>query len=382
MQFRDIIGHKEAIARLRAMADRRQLPHALLFHGPSGVGKTAVARAFIQYLYCTARHDGDSCGRCPECLQTSKLNNPDVHYIFPVLKNARHPRGLSEEYSEEWAEMLEKYPYMPAEKWLQIIDAGNSVPKIYVDESKELLRMSSLSSYGNGYKIFMIWEPEKMNPETANKLLKVIEEPFSDTLFILVSNNPGALMPTIRSRLQAIEFTPLPDSEITEYLVRNGKTLEEAQSLARIAKGNMNRASQLALEGGEPEEFRNAFIGVMRACYARKMTELKAYADTFAAYGREKSVRLLDYFARMVRESFISNLRCKALEAMTPEEESFVARFGPFINEANVAEMEREIDEARNDITRNANQKIVFFDFLISLTRLIRLNGMNAAKSR
>lgn len=375
MRFKEIIGHRNEIEKLTAMADGGRLPHALLLHGPAGIGKTRVARAFLQYLYCTDRRGGDSCGHCPACLQTEKLNNPDIHYIYPVVKKTSPRKDISADYAEQWNEFILHNSYMPVEGWQDAIEAGNSRPAIYVTESEEIVRLASLSAYGNGYKAFLVWLPEKMNMEAANKLLKIIEEPFSDTLFILVSNSPGDIITTIRSRLQAVEFGPLHEDEIKEFLIRKGKSEKEAEALAKISKGNMNKATELAGSGGEMEEFRTDFITVMRACYARKMMELKSLADKFSGYGREKGIRLLDYFARMVRESFISNLQCPQLEAMTAEELEFVARFGPFINAANVEEMERETDRAREDISRNANQKIVWFDFLIELTRLIRTKG-------
>lgn len=374
MKFADITGHNEEKRRLRQMAQSGKIPHALLLHGPSGIGKTAVARAFIQYLYCENPTDDDSCGRCPSCLQTSRLNNPDVHYVYPVVKNAKHPNGLSADYAEEWSRFLEENPYMSPRLWHDAIEAGNSRPIIYVDESEEILRISSLSSYGKGRKVFLVWQPEKMNLDTANKLLKVIEEPFPDTTFILVSNNAGAIMPTILSRLQGIPLKPLPETDVIDFFIKNGKSRQEAESLARIAAGNMNTASQIAGADNEMSQFTGLFIDVMRAAYARKMTELKSLSDTFSDFGREKSLRLLEYFARMIRESFISNLGVSNLQAMTREESDFVKRFGPFINEANVEEMQRETDMAREDISRNANQKVVWFDYLIQLTRLIRTN--------
>lgn len=380
MNFGEITGHEEEKRRLASMADNSRLPHALLLHGPSGIGKTAIACAFVQYLYCTNRRNGDSCGKCPACVQTAALNNPDVHYIYPIIKRTKPSREISSDFSEEWKEMLEKHPYMPVEKWLDILDAGNSRPIIYVSESDEILRLSSLSSYGNAYKVFLVWQPEKMNVEAANKLLKVIEEPFEDTLFIFVSNNPGEIMPTIRSRLQDIEFKPLGDADIKTFLLNEGKSEEEASMLAKIARGNMNRVSMLADKEGETAAFAEDFIAVMRCAYARKMPELKELSDKFASYGREKSLRLLDYFARMIRESFISNLKCNPLKSMTPAEEKFVEKFGPFINEANVEEMSRETNRAREDISRNANQKIVWFDFMLEITKLIRTKGIAAAK--
>lgn len=374
MKFNDLPGHSGEKSKLASMADSGKLPHAILLHGPSGVGKMQCARAFVQYLFCTDRSGGDSCGRCPACLQTAKLNNPDVHYVFPIVKKDK--ADLSSNFTEEWKEFIDHHPYMPPEEWLDLIEAGNSRPMIHVTESEEILRQSSLSAYADGYKVFVIWQPEKMNADAANRLLKVIEEPFSDTLFILVSNSPGEILPTIRSRLQDVEFKALEPAEMTDWFRRHGKTTEEAVMLAKISKGNMNRALLLVDRESEFGDFTRDFMGIMRAAYARKMPELKNYADTFASYGREKSLRLLDYIARMLRESFISNLKCSYLEQMTEEERNFVARFGPFINASNVEEICRETDRARDDISRNANQKIVWFDFLIELTRLIRTKGM------
>lgn len=375
MKFGDIVGHKEGIAKLVSMADMKRIPHALLLHGPTGIGKMALARAFIQYINCSNPSGGDSCGQCPNCLQTAKLNNPDIHFIYPIIKRSSPSRTISSDYADEWREFISESPFMPVEGWLAKLEAGNSSPIIYKDESEEILRLSSLSSYGRGYKIFVIWQPEKMNEAAANKLLKVIEEPFRDTLFILVSNNPSELMPTIRSRLQDVAFKSLPEKDIIDFFVSRGKSPEEARSLSKIAAGNINKASELVSSEGEHSRFNSDFINVMRACYARKMVDLKNYADSFAGYGREKSLRLLDYFARMTRESFISNLKCEALEAMTVDEKKFVERFGPFINAANVEEICHEINRARNDISRNANQKIVWFDLFIELTRLIRTKG-------
>lgn len=378
MRFRDIIGHGQEIEKLVTMADNGRIPHALLLHGPSGVGKTRVARAFVQYLFCSERHDGDSCGRCPACLQASSLGNPDIHYIFPIVKKDKNDTAA--DFAEEWLEFMERSPYMSPEEWLDIIEAGNSRPMIHVTESEELLRQSSLSAYGDGRKVFVIWLPEKMNPDASNRLLKVIEEPFEDTLFILISNSPAEILPTVRSRLQGLEFRPLPDEDIAGFLRSAGKSAEEAEVLAGIAKGNMNRAAALVAEDGEYAAFAAVFMGVMRAAYARRMPELREYADTFAGYGREKAMRLLIYFARMVRESFISNLSCPSLETMTPSEKTFVGRFGPFINVANMEELLSQIDRAREDISRNANQKIVWFDFLVELTRLIRSQSAPQSK--
>lgn len=375
MRFSDITGHEVEKRKLTAMADSRKIPHALLLHGPAGIGKMAMARAFVQYIGCSNRQNGDSCGKCPACLQTAKLNNPDVHYIYPVTKKRNANRPLSTDFAEEWQEFITDFPYMPSEDWPRAIDAGNTQPMIYVTESDEILRVASLSAFGEGYKFFIVWQPEKMNPAAANKLLKILEEPFEDTVFIFVSNDPSEILPTVRSRLQSVEFPPMPDDEIIKFFVGKGKSVEEAHTLKTLAGGDMNLAAMLADTGGEYREFMDCFISVMRASYARNMIALRDLSSSFAAFGREKSIRLLNYFGRMIRESFISNLHHDRLLAMTPEERIFVKKFGPFIHAANVEEMISETDRAALDISRNVNQNIVWFDFMVQLTRLIRTHN-------
>ena len=371
MKFGDIIGHDEVKKHLISLAESGRIPHAILLHGPSGIGKMKLARAFAQYINCHNHKGNDSCGVCPNCIQTASLNNPDIHYIYPILKKkSDHP--VSSDYAPEWRTMIEENPYMSLEKWFEILDAGNAQPIIYVSESDEIIRISSLSTYGSRYKIFIVWLPEKMNLDTSNKLLKILEEPYEDTLFVFVSNNPGAIIPTINSRLQHIRVDSLPEQEIINYIESRGKSHEEAVGLAKIAQGNMIKASELSDYGGEMEEFSANFMDLMRNCYARKLPELRAQAEKFASFGREKSLRFLQYIGRMLRESFISNLKISSLSAMTPVENSFTQKFGPFINASNIQQIAGAVDNASEDILHNGNQKIIWFDLLLIITQHIR----------
>lgn len=372
MRFSDIRGHEDVKARLRQMADSGRIPHALLLYGAQGVGKTMLARAFAQYINCSRRHGGDSCGICPECRQTQALNNPDVHYIFPVIKKRKEKMPVSSDWSEEWGRMLSEHPWMEPESWNLVTEAGNTQPMIYVDDTDEIIKAAAMSSYSSDYKIFIVWQADKMGQEAANKLLKVLEEPFGDTIFIFLSNNVEALLPTIFSRLQRIEVPRMSDDETRQILLDAGYSAVTAAKIAVLAHGRPGAALAMASENSESREFADLYADAMRYAYAMKGDRMKSMSENLAALGREKCMRLLDYFSAQTRENFIYNLGVGELNSMTDREEAFSCKFAPFINVTNVEGINAEIDRARTDISRNANGKIVWFDLLLKLMVLLR----------
>jgi len=371
MKFSDIAGHKDTIQALRSMADSGKIPHAILLSGVSGIGKFRLARAFSQYVHCSNRQEGDSCGKCPSCLQHGKHNNPDLHFVFPVVK--RDGAQLSNDYIDQWKEMIDKWSYMPPEKWNDIIQAGNSQPAIFVTESEDIISRASLSAFQENFKIFLVWLPEKLRPEAANKILKIIEEPFDDTLFILVSNDDSRLLPTIFSRTQRFIMRPLDHAEISAHLrSHTGVDRQLADAASRIAEGSMAKAEELALHPDEIMEFASLFKETMRMAYALNAQSLKKISETVAAMGREKIIRFLSYCSRMTRENFIYNMAMPQISLMTPDEEQFSRRFAPFIHEGNVEGMADELARASGDIERNANAKIVLFDLMLLLSQWVR----------
>lgn len=372
MRFTDIAGHMDTVGALRSIVDSGKIPHAILLSGISGIGKFRLARAFAQYVHCRDRRDGDSCGVCPSCLQHRRHNNPDLHFVYPVVK--RDGAQVSTDFIDQWKTMLSEWSYMPPEKWNDLMQAGNSQPAIYVNESEDIVSKVSLSSYQENYKIFLIWLPEKLRPEAANKLLKVIEEPYEDTLFVLVSNDDSKLLPTIFSRTQRFNLLPLSESDITSHLVENkGIDPDLARAAAKIAEGSMGKAEELACHPDEILEFSSLFKETMRMAYALKATDLKSISENCAAMGREKLIRFLAYCSRMVRENFIYNMKMPQLSLLTPDEESFSLRFSPFIHEGNVEGLDSEISRAATDIERNANAKIVMFDLMLLLSQWVRM---------
>lgn len=373
MKFADIICNKEGIDSLRLLVDSNKIPHALLLSGSPGIGKMMTARAFIAYINCTNHTpDGDSCGVCPNCRQIDSLNHPDIHFIYPIYKNKTNGKIISSDYIEEWRRFLKESPYMDYPLWVRLMNSGNSQPQISVEEAADISSEAALSTFSAKYKIFLIWLPEKMNPQASNRLLKLIEEPHPDTLFICVSNDPGSILPTIYSRLQRIELRRPADGEIYEALKTKGMWDEKAAVFARLSEGSVLKALQFSELENENEEFSHIFRDVMRNAFSRKVVVLKNQSDRLADFGREKIQRLLDYFARMTRENFMANLRVPSLNVMTQDEQSFSSNFAPFINSTNVEDILRNIDSAKRDINRNANAKLVWFDFFINIMMLIR----------
>lgn len=370
MKFKDITGHHEIIESLKNITREGKIPHAFLFSGISGIGKMRTARAFAQYLHCKNKVNGDACGTCPSCLQHQKHNNPDLHFVYPVVK--KEGTLISKDMIEEWREMLDNYSYMPPEKWNEIIKAGNSQPAIYVNESEEIISRASLSAFQEDFKIFIIWQPEKMRTEAANKLLKVIEEPFEDTIFILVSNNDSKILPTIQSRTQRYNFKPLKEEELQGLLLQKGVEPEMANDVARISEGSLQKADEISCHPEELIEFSELFKAIMRAAYALKAKALKEYSETAASFGREKLIRFLNYCGRMVRENYIFNYNIPSLVLMTKDETEFSSRFSPFIHDGNVEQLSEEIARAAQDIERNGNSKIIIFDLMLLLSRLVR----------
>lgn len=374
MKFSDIPGHESVKTRLREMVDSDRLPHALLLQGPAGTGKMMLARALAQYLHCTSRTpDGDSCGSCPSCIQHQTFNSIDTHFSFPVLKNGISA-VTSDDWIAEWRDFLTESPYMDFALWLSKLKNDNGQPRIFVSEADSLIHKLQFTTHHNNYKVVIMWLPERMNPECANSLLKIIEEPYPDTRIIMVSDHPGEILPTIYSRLQRIDVKRLPDDLVTRWLLDSYDGLSEpdARSLARLADGSILRAASEAAMTKESQMFLDLFIRLMRLAYQRDIARLKAWSVEAAALGRETLRKFLAYSQRMVRENFIMNLHVDSLNYLNRAEWEFSTRFSPFITTDNVIRLINLLAGADTDIAGNANAKVVMLDVAVKSILLLK----------
>jgi len=375
MNFSQIPGQQAVIDRLRSSVAENRVSHALLFYGPEGCGKFALALAFARYISCEKRTAEDACGVCPSCIKYDKLIHPDLHFVFPVIKKKQNMEYVSDNYIAQWREMVLRSPWFSLSTWTEAMEVANEQAVIYVAEAAEIIRKLSLKAFESDFKIMIIWLPEKMNAETANKLLKMIEEPPARTLFILVSEEDDRLLPTITSRCQHIRIPSIPADELSAYLVKTmGMDRVRASETAAIANGNMVRAMELAREDDNSTVHLDRFIKLMRTAWTRDIHSLVNWSEETAALGRERQKSFLSYSLRMIRENFILNYNGKenGLVYLTRAEDDFSEKFHPFINEKNIAAFNHEFNLAYAHVESNGNAKMIFLDLALKTMRHIR----------
>ncbi|GHT24372.1 DNA polymerase III subunit delta [Bacteroidia bacterium] len=345
MLFADIIGQDALKGKLIQTVRENRVSHARLFLGAENAGSLPLAIAYAQYINCTDRSDTDSCGKCPSCNKYNKLIHPDLHFVFPVVKGKSGKAAISDMFIAEWRETLLSNPYVTYNQWLNTMDAENKQGGIFVDESKEILRKLSFKTYEADFKVMIIWMAEKMNLQTANKLLKILEEPPEKTLFLLIAESSDQILPTILSRTQ---LTRVP----------------------KIYKASLQSAEEESL-------YFDQFATMMRTCWKvwgnkQAMLDLIEWSNEMATLNREKQKAYLMYSLRMVRENIMLNRQQPQLAFLTDGESKFSANFNPFIHPGNVAQLSENLNKAHYHIEANGNAKIIFLDMACKIVVLLR----------
>ena len=281
-------------------------------------------------------------------------------------------KPVSDDFAREWNQLIMSGLYFTMNEWLEQMGGENQQAIITAGESDDLLRKLSLKSSQGGYKVSIVWLPERMNIECANKILKLLEEPPSQTVFIMVCEEPDKLLETIRSRVQRIDIRKIDDADIQLALVeRRGLTEDVAARVTRMVNGSWLKALETLNSDSENELFLDMFQSLMRLAYQRKVKDLKAWSERLASMGREKQKRFLEYFLRLIRENFMYNFQNSELCYMTQREEDFARNFARFVNEANILPISNLATTAIRDIGQNANAKIVFFDLALQMIVLL-----------
>ncbi len=374
MQFKEVIGQRPTKELLIQLVQEQRVPHAILLIGPPGNGKLALALAFATYLNCKNKTEDDSCGICSSCLKYRKLIHPDLHFTFPVVKTSSISKPTSTDYLAKWREYFIANPYPVYERWNQLIAEENKQGMIYVDEAADIIQKLNKKSYEADFKVSLIWLPETMNPTCANKILKILEEPPSNTIFVLVTEEEQRLLGTIRSRCQTIRLPKIGENDLAGRLSVHTSLGENNPAIvARIANGNYNLAEELLLEDEVRKYNHRQYTSLMRSGYGRNLSELLAWSDDLSVIGRVRQLSFLRYCSEFTRENFMSNFQQPALVTMDDNEEKFAAKFAPFIQEKNVILLFAEFEKSLRDIASNGNAKAVFTDMAIKVSKLIRL---------
>ena len=366
MAFSDLIGQAGEKAQLRQMADGSRIPHALLFLGPSGSGKLALALAFAQYILCDNKAAGDACGHCSNCLKASKLIHPDIHFSYPTIG----PKAVSTQFANQWREAVLHNPYMDINQWLQNIGAENKQGNITRDECVDIVRKLSLKAFESSHKILIMWLPEFLGKE-GNRLLKIIEEPPENTIFILVAEDQELILNTILSRCQIVSIKAMSDEEITAGLAaRKGIGQQEAQSIAFLANGNFNEALSLAEQ--HENDKAELFLNWMRQCYRGNGIQLVQWAEKMAALGRENQKHFLRYALHFLREFVVLKITGATQVRLQADELDTARKMAAILELSQVEQLAKLFSDCSFAVERNANPKVLFLDASIQMHKIMK----------
>lgn len=378
MRFADIAGHDELKRHLVRSVDEGRISHAQLFTGEAGYGALPLAVAYAQYVNCPHRSGGDSCGVCPSCVQTAQMAHPDVHMVFPVNKREKKSGEavLSDQFLPQWREIWQSSGgYFSPQQWFDKLDLGKTMKGlITAKESDEIIRKLSFKSFSSEYKVMIVWLPELMNGEAANKILKILEEPWEKTLFLLVAERPDLLLPTIISRTQEVSVGRIGTASLEAAAAAGGVTdREAAHNMARLAGGDMLELRNLMR--GETDALRHEcfelFCSLMRLSYNDKHLELMNWADEVSELSREGQRAFLTNAARLLRESYIIHAGAAGISCLWGEEADFCRKFAPYIGNANIEFLIGQIETAMAQISQNGSPRIVFTHFALAVSKTV-----------
>lgn len=375
MQFKNVIGQSAVKQRLIASVRDNHVSHAQLFLGPAGSGKLPLALAYAQYILCPNRSETDSCGTCPTCQKMQKLVHPDLHFVVPTATTKKiKSNPESDLFMEEWREyVIQNEGYVDTSSWYSFLDVENKQGYMSVRDAASLLRKLNMKAYEGEYKIAIIWMAEKMRVETANKLLKLLEEPPEKTVFLLIAEDAEELLATIKSRTALVKIPALDSATIeTALQQRYGCDPQQAHDAAMISEGDWLRARQSFKDFEDHKFFFTTFQQWMRLCFRAAYSELIDFSANIKTLGREKQKELLDYGLCIVRNSLLFNNNLAEIVMLPDDEKTFNSKFAPFVNPANLAQIAELFDEAIRHIERNGNAQLVFTDTSFKMVGLLK----------
>lgn len=376
MQFQQVIGQQSIKKHLISLVQQEKVPHVQLFLAQPGSGGLPLALAFAQYLTCENKLETDSCGVCNACTKAHKMIHPDIHYTYPTIRKYDSPKPvLSQDFIKEWRTYIFDNSYTSEYDWLQNLKAENKQGNISSDQAHIIISNLKLKPFEAKYKIEIIWMAEALKKE-GNILLKILEEPPLDTVFILIAENQEELLPTILSRCQIVKINALKDEEIAEQLIKIGVTQMNAKNISFLANGNYSEALRLKDNdiNYQTQNTTNFLTFAMRFNQPN-MPENAAYLikwiEDFAKNGRETVKDFLEYLAHIFRETILVKYNSNHQPKLNDEEKLLMERLVKVINYNKLADLIKLIDAKYYEIERNVNIKMVFTHFALELNAIM-----------
>ena len=365
------LGQQRAKAQLHQLYHSGRVPHALLFLGQTGWGTLALALEFAQWLQCEVNNQEPTahtaaCGECPACRKSAQFVHPDIHFSYPAIG----PNAVSTNFIKEWRAAIGENPWMDANTWLQRLGAENKQGNITKDECHAIIKKLSLKIFEGRYKILLLWLPEYLGKE-GNRLLKLIEEPPDQTVFLLVAENADQILPTILSRCQLVKTDPLSDAEVAEALQeKRSLDANRAQKIAFLSGGDFNLALHTA---DNPANDDAAFLlDWLRKCWVGNGIELVEWTENFAKLGRENQKQFLQYGLHFLREMLALVVTKNPDVRLHPEELQTAQKMAAVLDFEKISRMANILTENAYYIERNANPKILFLDTSIQINRILK----------
>lgn len=369
MLFKDVLGHSELKQKFINDVRDNQVSHAHLFLGNIGYGGLPLTLAFVQYLMCEDKQEKDSCGVCSACSKVQKLEHPDVHFSFPTVQTISK---TSDPLFTSWKNLVLENPYLNLNEWINHSDDKGRKPIISVHQSEEIIKKLTLKSFDGGYKVSVIWLAEEMNAACANKLLKIIEEPPKDTVFILIVESEENMLPTILSRTQITKIKQLKDEELSQFLkTKHTISQDLSKSIISRSEGNLSLALELLSAGEAVNSNYSRFVELMRVSYKKEVLPMMHWAEQMASLGREEQKHFLKYALYMVRQSLMKNYTEEQLMSTSADEADFLSKFARFITGNNVLEFNQLFNDAHYNVERNAYSKLLFTNITFEVMRYI-----------
>ena len=373
----NLVGQKELIKGLTQKVRSGRLAHSFLVTGPAGSGKLSIAIKFAE-LILSVKYLDDDLGLVGCVQRVNSLTHPDLHFVFPVNTNTRiKSKAISKHFAKEWRKSVIENPYITISQWLKKIDISNKKGNISVNEAEDINKIMSLKSYEGGSKVMIVWLAEKMNAECANKLLKLIEEPRPKTVFVLLTENPSAILPTIKSRCQIINTSPIESVEISDSLSKDhGADTNTANKIANQCGGDYSVALSLFKSESVEVDFEGLFIEWVRLAFKVKtnksvVRDLMAWAEKISKHPKETQKQFLMFALGLFRKSVLSNYKSVSYDNVFDDKSFDFKKFSPFIHDNNIIELYKEINKSIYELNRNGNSKIIITDLSLKLTRLI-----------